>query len=251
MLPLPTQTRPRLRAFLQTSRLFHTPSPGGCSALLRKDPSVNPSTMKVRTSALMFVVVGLSVLSAATLAGQGPFAPASGPIDLILQKLDAIQAALASLATPPPQPSEVTLRTSPIPIDNGVDTFVRCNPANVSASSIVVKRTLLDRAGTVYFDPNTARGAGRRPRHLGAISTRAWDAASSRSRRFADDIRANMTASRQPNRDPVSDQSARCSKRDKATVGGDWSWWSTTFPPRFGRLASQCVVDTRAPATAA
>jgi len=153
---------------------------------------LNPSTPTIRKSALTFMVVGLSVLSAATLAGQGPFAPASGPLDLILQKLDALQAAVASLA-PGPEPSEVTLRTSPVSVRLEVDTFVDCNVANVSASTIGVKITQLDQAGAVVTTQTVSVAAGR------AVSS--GHNADQGMRRceftftgFVDDVRANMTA---------------------------------------------------------
>src|SRR5688500_6419818 len=132
---------------------------------------VNRSAATIRKAALVFIVVGMSVLSAATLAGQGPFAPATGPIDLILQKLVAIQEALTSLATPPPEPSEVTLRTSPAPIISGADTFVECNFANVSARTILVDRRLVAADGTNASVPSTVGVAPGRSTKVGSNAT--------------------------------------------------------------------------------
>ena len=151
---------------------------------------MNSSATRVRNSALVFAVVGLSVVSAATLAGQGPFAPTKGPIDLILQKLDELAEAVASLA-PPPEPSAVTLRTSPIDIEG--NTFVICNVANVSVSAIEIKRTLLDAAGAVLLTQTLPVAPGR-SQSIGQNVVFGTVRCEFTFTGFADDIRANMTA---------------------------------------------------------
>jgi hypothetical protein len=97
----------------------------------------NPSSKNTRKSALLLVVVGLSVLSAATLNGQGPFAAASGTMDLILTKLDAILAAVA--APPSPQPSEITLATGELLL--GASVLTRCTVTNMSDRRFAVTAT--------------------------------------------------------------------------------------------------------------
>ena len=151
---------------------------------------MNSPATRVRKSALMFMAVGLSFLSAATLAGQGPFAPASGPLNLILQKLDALQVAVASLA-PPPEPSVITLRTSAIDIEG--NTFVICNVTNVSASTIEIKRTLLDAAGAVVSTQTLPMAPGL-SQSIGQNVVFGVARCEFTFTGFADDIRANMTA---------------------------------------------------------
>ena len=149
---------------------------------------INSSATTLRKAALIFGVVGLSVVSAATLAGQCPFAPAQGPLDLILQKLVAIEGAVA-----PAEPSGVTLRTSAIYINAGVDTFVMCNITNVSVSTIEIKRTLLDEAGAVVSTVTLPLAPG-----LSQAQGHNFEQGMARCEftftGFADDVRANMTA---------------------------------------------------------
>ena len=117
---------------------------------------------RLRKTALLLVVVGLSVLSAATLAGQSPFAPEQGPVDLILKKLDAILEAVA--APPPPEPSEVILHTSAA--TTPLDTFVECVATNVSTRTIeIVARRRLnngnsDFSQTFTLQPRQTDGFG-------------------------------------------------------------------------------------------
>ena len=146
---------------------------------------MNSSATTIRKPALTFVIVGLSVLSAATLAGQGPFAPAQGPLDLILQKLVAIEQAVA-----PPEPSAVILRTSPIDIEG--NTFVICNVANVSASLIEIEVTLLDAAGAVVSTQTLPMTPGR-SQSIGQNVVFGVARCEFTFTGFANDIRANMT----------------------------------------------------------
>ena len=165
---------------------------------------LKPSTTTLRKSALMFMVVGLSVLSAATLAGQGPFAPASGPLDLILQELDALQAAVASLAPPDPEPSEVALRTSPVPIQTGINTFVDCNLANVSERTILVAIRLLRADGTDTVSNFTTEVAPGRSVLVGSNATTGLRRCEFRFAGFADEVRANMTVSDNQITNPIT-----------------------------------------------
>lgn len=115
----------------------------------------------MRRSAFMCGVVGLSVLSATTLVGQGPFAPAPGPLDLILQKLIAIEKAVA-----PPEPSEVTLRTGGLPVVL-VDALEECTATNVSTRPIEVTQTL--KTGNVVKESRTTTMA---PSSSAVVTTR-------------------------------------------------------------------------------
>ena len=143
-----------------------------------------------RKSALLLVVVGLSVLSAATLAGQSPFAPEQGPIDLILKKLDAILEAVA--APPPPEPSEVTLQTSAA--TTPLDTFVECLATNVSTRTIeiVIRRRLTngnsDFSDTFTLLPGQTDGFGL----LTFLAVHPHRRCEFTFTGFADEVRANM-----------------------------------------------------------
>lgn len=169
--------------------------------------NVNPSQTKLRKYTAMIVVVGVSMLSVSTLAGQGPFAPANGPLDLILQKLDALAEAVESLTPTPPGPSEVTLRTSAVPIRN--DAFLTCNWTNVSTSPIAVTAKLLNGDGVNTLSPNPPS-----PLAPGATSFAGIHAESSTRRceftftGFADDIRANMTIEDNDINNPMTPVSA-------------------------------------------
>ena len=76
----------------------------------------------------------LVIVAAITVAAQGPFAPSSGPFDLILKKLDALADAVNALPSSSPHNAPVTLHTGAVQV--ALSDVVSCVVANVSSAAL-------------------------------------------------------------------------------------------------------------------
>lgn len=158
-------------------------------------------TIHLRRSVLIATVV---LLGAGTFAAaQSPFAPSQGPLDAILNKLNALADQIAHLQPSAPQPGPVVLTTSPIMVMNASD-FVACNVVNVASTTLDVTYTLVDNLGAEF----ATSGASLRSGRSALLGTNVPAGFVARCRftiltGFANNIRANMSVTSTTGTDSV------------------------------------------------